>query len=210
MARKYLASGIPVYSNVPIVGCFQITKSDLGKFNIPFGLLIWDEVGIDFNNRDFGETFSKKSGGLKSLEWFKKHRHEQVEVMILSQGFDDMDKKLRDLASDMFIVQHSLLPYFTVARRISKKPKIDTEQTHQPIDFYDYVPFASKRIFNPSVWKFFDSFDRMGLPAKGWNFYGGFPSGVVISSPPLSSSKPPEAETERSEAAGHLHVVQNS
>lgn len=170
--RKALASGIPVYSNVPILGAYEISKDDIGRFNIPYGLLIIDEAGVEYNNRDFGSSFSKKSGGAAALEWYKKHRHENVEVMIFSQGFDDMDKKLRDLASDMFVVSHSLLPFFIKARRIRKRPSID-ENTHQPIDYYDFVPLLVKRIFSPVLWKFFDSFDRMGLPEKDlWKVYG--------------------------------------
>lgn len=172
LTRKYLASGIPVFSNVPIIGAFEISKNDIGNFEIPHrSLLIIDEAGVEYNNRDFGSSFSKKSGGQAALEWYKKHRHEGVEVAIFSQGFDDMDKKLRDLASDMFIVRHSLIPGFIVRKRIRKRPMID-EQTHQPVDFYDFRPFGSKRILARSVWRYFDSFDKMGLPQKTWLVYG--------------------------------------
>lgn len=171
LTRKATLSGINVYSNVPIHGAFIINKADIGCYCIPPGILMIDEAGVEYNNRDFGSSFSKKSGGEKALEWYKKHRHEGVEVIIFSQGFDDMDLKLRTLASDMYIVRKSIIPGFIVRRRISKLPKIDKD-THQPIDSYDYVPFGRKYILARSVWKYFDSFDKMGLPEKSWSKYG--------------------------------------
>lgn len=203
LCRWYLASGIPVYSNVPIKGAFILDKNDIGVWNIPYGLVLIDEAGLEYNNRDFKGSFSKASGGASALAWYKKHRHERCEVCLFSQGFEDMDKKLRELCSDMFIVRHSFIPGFIVRRRISKSPRLDKD-THQPIDFYDYVPFGSKRILARPLWKYFDSFDRMGLPDKVWLRYGEdsgsliHPSSVSGSSPGLlsPSKETPEGLTE--------------
>ena len=56
------------------------------------GRVIIDEAGIEYNNREF-KDFSKKS-----LYFYKYHRHYQLAVDVFSQGFDDMDKKIRTLA----------------------------------------------------------------------------------------------------------------
>ena len=93
-AQKALKAGYRVYSNFPIKGCYAYEKSDLGKYAMTNCLIIVDEAGIDWNNRDFAYNFSKKSGGSKALEFFKKHRHEKAEIMCFSQTFDDMDKKI--------------------------------------------------------------------------------------------------------------------
>lgn len=179
LCRKYLASGIPVYSNVPIVGAFKVTKEDIGKWNIPYGLLIIDEAGIEYNNRDFAKNFNSSSKDKKSnheqgkaLEWYKKHRHEQVEVAIFSQGFDDMDLKLRTLANELYVVRKIPGTSFIFRKRIRKKPDID-ELQHQPIDKYEFVPFGFHMIWGRWVWKYFDSFERMGLPDKTWDIYEG-------------------------------------
>lgn len=171
-AQKALKAGYNVYSNVPILGCKILTREDIGKNKVTDGLLILDEVGIEYNNRDFKSNFSKSvKGGSSALEWFKKHRHEGVEVMIFSQGFDDMDSKLRTLGTDYYIVRHSLFPRFITYKRIKKKPTID-ELTRQPIDAYDFVPFSGHRIAMWPLWKYFDSFERMNLPDKEWKIYG--------------------------------------
>lgn len=167
LTRKALASGVPVYSNVPITGAYQLSKSDIGYFSIS-GLVIFDEVGIEYNNRDFSINFK---GGSPALEWFKKHRHEGCQVLILSQGFDDMDKKLQVLGSHYWIARHSLIPGFITLRQIRKRPQID-DKTHSPVDYYDWMPFSKKRIMMRPLWKYFDSFDKMLLPTKVWEVYG--------------------------------------
>lgn len=171
-AQRALKAGYDVYSNVPILGCKILKREDIGKVKITDGLVIIDEVGVEYNNRDFKSNFNKSSGGADALEWFKKHRHEGCEVMVFSQGFDDMDSKIRGLGTDYYMVRKSLIPYLVTYKRIRKKPEIDV-QTRQPIDAYDYVPFSSKRIAMPPLWAYFDSFDRMELPSKKWSYYGG-------------------------------------
>lgn len=170
LAQYALRSHIPVYSNVPILGCMQVDKEDIGNYSITDGLLIIDEVGIEYNNRETG-NFTKKSGMQGALEFYKKHRHENVQIVIFSQGFDDMDKKLRTLATRMYLIRKSLIPGLIVRKTIRKKPGID-DITHKPVDMYDFVPFSGKRILGKSVYHLFDSFDRMNLPIKLFHIYG--------------------------------------
>lgn len=168
--RKALASGIKVYSNVPLIGAYEITKDDIGQYDISNGLLIIDEAGITYNNRDFKKNFSGVSQN-SALEWWKKHRHENVECMVFSQGFDDMDKKIQTLGSHYYIVRKSLIPSMISFKRIKKSPKID-EISHQPCDYYELIRFSTKRVFMRPLWKYFDSFDKMGLPVKDFRVYG--------------------------------------
>lgn len=170
-AAWYQSSGIPVYSNVPIRGCMQISTDDLGKFAISDGLLLIDEAGIEYNSRDYSSAFSKKSGQSKQLDFYKRHRHYGVEIIIASQGFDDMDKKLRTLATQMYIVRRSLIPGCIVRKLIRKRPGID-DNTHKPDDLYDFAPLSAKRIWGSSVWPMFDSFDVDPLPAKLLHIFG--------------------------------------
>lgn len=170
LASVYRRSNIPVYSNVPIDGCLQIDRTTLGTYQVVDGLVIWDEAGIDWNNRNTN-SFSRSSGEQHILEWFKKHRHEGCEVVVFSQGFDDMDKKIRTLATNLYLVRRSLIPGCIVRKTIRKRPGID-EYTHKPDDLYDFVRFSGKRIWARSVWGSFDSFDRMQLPVKMFHVYG--------------------------------------
>lgn len=121
-------------------------------------------IGVDANSRNFKNNFTQDQ-----IKWLKYHRHENCMVMIFSQGFDDMDKIIRTLTTDAFVVRRGL--FRTVKyRRIVKKPDID-EITHKPDDIYSFAPLSTKRIFAPSAWKLFNSYERLGLPNREWETY---------------------------------------
>lgn len=184
-AVRAMKSGIPVFSNVPIKGAFELHVDDLGRFRIPPGsLCIVDEIGSELNNRDafsgaFRGTKVKNPDGSTSvipsnaLKWWKQHRHEEVECIVASQGFDDMDKKIQTLGSDYYIVRKIPIPKFPViiTREIRKKPDID-EINHQPIDGFFYRLWGTHLCFGRFVWPYFDSFSKMDLPEKVWRRYG--------------------------------------
>lgn len=165
-AVRAIKSGIKVYSNVPISGCLEFDKTDLGKYLMEDCLILWDEVGVDANSRNFKANFT-----LDQIRFLKYHRHERAEIMVFSQGFDDADKIIRTLSTELFVVRKGF--FKTVSyRRIAKRPDID-DITHKPDDIYFFAPLSKKRIFCPVLWKHFDSYSRLGLPEKeNWNLYG--------------------------------------
>ena len=161
-ARKKKCSNL-ILSNTPIKGAFKIYKSDIGKYMIQNCLLIMDEAGIDYNNRNF-KTFSDDE-----TYFYKFHRHYNVDIAMFSQDFD-VDVKLRKLATRLFIVEKSFIPGFVKRRQISKKIGID-KNTKQLIDEYKFVIFGTKYIYCPKLWKLFDSFSHKKLPIKEWEKY---------------------------------------
>lgn len=164
-AKRALQQGITVYSNLPIVGCLHFEKDDLGKYLMENCLVIWDEVGVDANSRNFKANFTKEN-----IKWLKYHRHENAMVMVFSQGFDDMDKIIRTLSTEMYVVRKGLFNTVNY-RKIAKRPDID-EITHKPDDIYSFVLLSKKRIYCPRVWGMFDSYHRLGLPSKVWDRFG--------------------------------------
>lgn len=56
------------------------------------------------------------------IEWFRYQRHHKCRVYFFSQTFD-IDKKLRDLADDMFLV-NKYFRVFVVAKHIVRKPVV--------------------------------------------------------------------------------------
>ena len=161
-AKKHKCSDL-VLSNTPIKGAYKIYKSDIGQFMIQDCLLIMDEAGIDYNNRNF-KTFSDDE-----TYFYKFHRHYNVDIAMFSQDFD-VDVKLRKLATRLFIVQKSFIPGFIKRRQITKNVGID-QNTKQLIDEYRYVLFGSKYIYAPKLWKLFDSYSHKKLPIKEWEKY---------------------------------------
>ena len=155
---------IPVYSNVPIKGAYEIEKADIGVFNIHDGRLILDEAGIDFNNRSW------KSLTKEQIEWFKKHRHFGVDIAIFSQSFDDCDVTLRRLATQLYLVKRSLIPYVVKRKIILKKIGINKD-TKQIEDQYYFQFLGSRYIFCPPLWKLFKKEERYYLPEKEFKVY---------------------------------------
>lgn len=162
LVKHDLKRGGKVWSNVPITGAYKLEpKTDIGINMICDGRVIIDEAGLEYNNRDFKE-FSKNA-----LYFYKYHRHYQLAVDIFSQGFDDMDKKIRTLAQRLYLVKKSLIPFFVYRQRIAKKIGIN-ELTKEICDEYQFVPFSRKYIFSPLLWGSFNTLSRKQFPEKIW------------------------------------------
>lgn len=150
-----------VYSNTYIKGAVLISDKDIGKYSFENGLVLLDEAGITYNNRDF------KHGMLSDpdrLYWWKYVRHYNCEVYIATQGWDEVDKKLRTLSGAYYLCKKCIIPCFSVVKRVYKKCDID-ELTHEPTDFYNFgMIFDNQFIFRRKYYKLFDSFERKELP----------------------------------------------
>lgn len=158
-ARKYLKHGIPVYSNVPIIGTYVLdARSDLGNFDIKECVVILDEASIEFNNR-------KLDMPKNVITFLKLHRHAKTRILVFSQSWNDMDITLRRLAINYFLITRSILPRTICCRRIKKSISID-ESTHEPADFYDFALLSRRLIPCRMAWKMFDSWDMPCLPKK--------------------------------------------
>ena len=165
LTKRDLKHGGKVWSNVPITGAYKLDPSkDIGKHMIVDGRIIIDEAGIEYNNRDH-DKFPKEA-----LYFFKYHRHYQTAVDIFSQGWNDADKKIRDLAQRLYVVRKSLIPFFVYRRRIRKKVGVN-EYTKDICDEYEFVPWSRKYIFCPPLWHMFNTISRKKLPSKEWEVY---------------------------------------
>lgn len=171
LALKYMKMGWTVYSTEPIPGTFPISGDLVGYVHLKQNsVLLVDEVGCIWDNRDF-KSFKKEV-----RNWFKYQRHYRVRVYLFSQTFD-IDKKLRDLTDDMFLMQRKFR-VFTWAKRIVKKivlveasaespSKIDENLSFDPFLFWI---FGSRMlIYIPKYAKLFDSFCDDGSTLKDYN-----------------------------------------
>lgn len=113
MALQHLKRGWDVYSTEPIPGCHLIAPEDIGYFEFPWhSLVVIDEIGMIWDNRNF------KNFKPEVRDWFKLQRHRKCKVICASQSFD-VDKKIRDLADDMFLLQKKFR-VFSYGKRILK------------------------------------------------------------------------------------------
>lgn len=166
--KKRLCKYDYVLTNFKCEGCYKINFSDIGVYDICNCAIILDELTIDADSRDF-KNFKRSS-----VEGFIYHRHYDNDIWWYTQQWDAVDKKIRNLTSDLwYSVKPVLFPFslFTVSRRIFRTIKIN-EYTGE-IQYGYRFPNIFERIlsffgllnlkqltFRPFYYKDFDSFSR--------------------------------------------------
>ena len=118
LAIKYSRKKWSVWTTESIPGTHNIDDPKLiYRMDFPErSCILIDEVSLIWDNRDF------KSMDKRVVEWFRYQRHHKCRVYFFSQTFD-IDKKLRDLADDMFLV-NKYFRVFVVAKHIVRKPVV--------------------------------------------------------------------------------------
>ena len=167
MSIKFNREGWHVFSNTEIFGTYKLSTDWIGKLDFPEkSVLLLDEVGMIWDNRNF------KSFAPEVRDFFKLQRHKKVYVIMASQSFD-IDKKLRDLTDEMFLLQN-LFNVFTVAKKINKYQTISNQDNDDGskesisclTENYKFAPFFNWIwTYNPRYFKFFNSFESEKLPA---------------------------------------------
>ena len=137
---------------------------DLGVFELTSEneecVLIIDEAGICFNNRDW------KGLPKNVLEFLKYHRHYRCDVYFFSQAAD-MDKSIRDLSQTWYKVIKLPLLLNKFSALIPIDVQLVVAGGHWDLN---YVPdnniFAWKYIPIYKTWKYYNSFSRHNLDIK--------------------------------------------
>ena len=118
LAYKYKKLGWNVVTTEDLPGTGYLSDpKKIYELNFPARTCILiDEVSLVWDNRDF------KKMDPKVIEWFRYQRHHRCRVYFFSQTFD-VDKKLRDLADDMYLV-NKYFRTLVVASHIVRKPVV--------------------------------------------------------------------------------------
>ena len=163
IAKYFQKKKINGYSNFPGTGCILIQDEDIGYYNFTNSVILLDEAGIAYSNRDA----VNKRGLMQDkqrLQYWKLVRHYRAMIILASQSWEDVDKKCRDLSNRYFYIRRSLFPFFTLVKPIFKCVDID-ETTHQPADFYKFDVFWNYMyVYRPKWYKMFNSYDAPDLP----------------------------------------------
>lgn len=175
LALKYRKLGIPVFTNEHIPYTYHIDPEDVGYYNLPpDSVLLLDEAGMIYDNRQF------KSFSPAVRDWFKLQRHRRVTVYLFSQTFD-IDKKLRDLTDEMYLVSRKLR-VFSYAKRINKRMVLNKSTAEAPSKIDEDLEFDSffwfwcgsrKFTYLPKYAKLFDSFSAPVLKDKVFEYTPG-------------------------------------
>lgn len=170
MAIKALQDGNIVYCNVdidvPNVRIFNASDIGLGRYFENGSLILIDEPNLYWDNRQY------KSMRKETVEWFRLYRHNQVNIRMFTQTFD-IDKKLRNLCSDIHIV-NKIIGTIAVVRRLQKNISIKEsalDAESQIVDELNFIPIfipgALQICFIPKWTPYFDSFSMPdGIPIE--------------------------------------------
>lgn len=152
-----------VYSNVPIKGCLKVSKDDLGTTDISEGVVIWDEIGIDYNNRKY------KSLSSETIQYLKLFRHYKISSFnCFSQGLD-LDITFVRLSDHVYILK-KVFPFFVVF--IGCRRFVGPNEHKELADGYEYSPIDTHIVFAPPLWRMFDTYDAPSLPFKDFEVWG--------------------------------------
>lgn len=161
-----------VYTNVGvnIPGVTFIDNSCIGTYELENCLLLIDEATLFADNRAHKE-FTKAQ-----TAYFLLHRHRNADIVLFTQQWDGVDKKIRVITDRVYYIYKGIL----LGRWISScwrvpygilfpDPKKTGEKLGEIVQGYSkpniFVRlFATKRIFRPLYYKYFDSWELERLP----------------------------------------------
>lgn len=170
LIRKGKSKYKRVFCNYYIKGCYHINFSDLGVYDTSDSLILLDEITLDADSRDF-KTFSKSS-----KQFFILHRKYHCDVVYVTQQYDAVDRKIRELTSDLYYMKPA--GPFTYATRIYRQITITLENDISMgykfpslIQLITNPRYNLRLCFRPLYYKHFDSYQAPSLMSREWNLY---------------------------------------
>ena len=155
--------------NIDIKDCERITFKDLEKYKFTNSLILIDEITMDADNRNF------KSFTEEARDFFILHRHLGCDIIYATQNFENVDKKIRDLTSELWYMSKTIIPIldsFTTARRIYRNININefTSELSLGYRFCSLLEliFASniKTIWRRRYYKYFDTNEELSIKGR--------------------------------------------
>lgn len=179
-----------VYSNVRIsvLGVTYIDNSCIGLYDLSDCLLLIDEATLFADSRDH-KNFDKGK-----LTYFLEHRHFNADIILFTQQWDGVDRKIRVITDRVYYVYKGLFlgHWFTRYYRIPygiiiPDPNKSSEKLGEIVQGYCkpniLIRLFSPWIYRPKYYKYFDSWERPvlpSLPQKYTPYYEVAPTGELI------------------------------
>ena len=163
-----------VYTNVQlnIPGVTLIDNDCIGQFELRDCLLLIDEATLFADSRDY-KNFSKGR-----LSYFLEHRHRNADIILFTQQWDGVDRKIRTITDRVYYVKKGLLlgHWISTCYRIpydiiipDPKKNQGGEKLGEIVQGYCKPPLLTRlfarRIYRPRYYKYFDSWELDELPA---------------------------------------------
>lgn len=163
-----------VYCNVrmTIPGVTYIDNDCVGRYHLSDGVVLIDEATLFADSRDH------KNFPRHMLELFLMHRHYNLDIILFTQQWDGVDRKIRVITDRVYYVYKSKIlgrwwtRYYRIPYGIiipDPKKNAGSSQLGEIIQGYCKPPLLVRlfapRIFRPRYYKYFDSWEHKKLPA---------------------------------------------
>ncbi len=158
IVREANKEGKTVYCNVPIISANMFDLKDLGKYDFSHTKIIIDEAGFEISNRNWHTNLNDDQ--IKAL---KLHRHDDIDIYLFSQSYDEIDKKFRELTTKLLMLTKSKIPFFVYATAIKKTMQLINGQI---VQFFEIDKPNCFRFFIVNLWAYFNSYQSPELPSK--------------------------------------------
>lgn len=163
-----------IYTNVGITvpGVTYISNDCIGKCDLSNCLLLIDEATLFADSRDH-KNFPKHQ-----IEYFLLHRHYNCDIILYTQQWDGVDRKIRVITDRVyyvhkgfftrkFITKYYRIPYGIIIP--DPKNKSSGEKLGDIIQGYSKPNilvrlFATRYVFRPLYYQYFDSWESKPLP----------------------------------------------
>lgn len=161
-----------VYSNVKlsIPGVTYISNDCIGKYKLANCLLLIDEATLFADSRAYKEFDKQK------LEYFLEHRHFNADIILFTQQWDGVDRKIRVITDRVYYVYKGFLLgyWFTTYYRIPygiiiPDRKANGEKLGEIVQGYSkpniIIRLFAPKLFRPKYYEYFDSWEQPYRPA---------------------------------------------
>lgn len=175
IARDFLKKGRKVFCNVPIVDTLKVVRSDIGSYQISDGVLLFDEAGVDFNNRFGNQKGSQFKLTEAMTQWIKYYRHYQISHFACFTQREDIDITIRGICDRVYILSKTGLPFIVQFQLCPFYLDVDVPPNSsigQLCSGLKKSPFGIHFVYSPPLWKSFDTYDAPKLPEKEFIKWG--------------------------------------
>lgn len=162
-----------VYGNVhmAINGYTYIDNDCIGIYDLSDCMLLIDEATL------FADSRRYKDFSMEKLEYFLEHRHFNADILLFTQQWDGVDRKIRVITDRVyyvykgFLLGHWVSTYYRIPYGIiipDAHKKNSGEKLGEIIQGYCkpniIVRLFAPKLFRPKYYKYFDSWERKTLP----------------------------------------------
>ena len=155
-----------IYTNVGvnIPGVTVIDNHCIGYYELRDCLLLIDEATLFADSRDH-KNFTKKQ-----ISYFLEHRHRFADIVLFTQQWDGVDKKIRVITDRVYYVYKGLFTGHWISKCVKipyglvfPDPKKGGDKLGEIIQGYSKPPFFARlfarRIYRPKYYPYFDSWE---------------------------------------------------